>query len=237
MAPKTPMVLMKGRTFPLRHGSITGAVLSDGHACCGFLSSWEVDQYSCLSVGHHLGCWLIGEYMYPRFLWISLSSQSQGEGLLNCVILCVSTRERRYCGMDLDVSYVRYPGLWRLWREERECGVRQSVVKLTGQLLVLMHITASFQSVLGDILQPGFHGTVWHVPELVWLHHSLGIPPLIEGLGSCEPLHFCDWCGPHDQKKCLVLVCLLVGCLLNVPATRECISGTDLLRQIYVLPH
>ena len=29
----------------------------------------------------------------------------------------------------------------------------------------------------------------------------------------------------------------LVACLLNVPATRECISGTDLLRQFYVLPH
>ena len=31
--------------------------------------------------------------------------------------------------------------------------------------------------------------------------------------------------------------CLFVGCLLNVPATGECISGTDLLRQFYVLPH
>ena len=30
---------------------------------------------------------------------------------------------------------------------------------------------------------------------------------------------------------------LLVGWLLNVPATCECISGTDLLRQFYVLPH
>ena len=29
----------------------------------------------------------------------------------------------------------------------------------------------------------------------------------------------------------------LVGWLLNVPATDECISGTDLLRQFYVLPH
>ena len=28
-----------------------------------------------------------------------------------------------------------------------------------------------------------------------------------------------------------------VGWLLNVPATCECISGTDLLRQLYVLPH
>ena len=29
----------------------------------------------------------------------------------------------------------------------------------------------------------------------------------------------------------------LVACLLNVPATCECISGTDLLRQFYVPPH
>ena len=29
----------------------------------------------------------------------------------------------------------------------------------------------------------------------------------------------------------------LLACLLNVPATCECISGTDLLRQFYVLPH
>ena len=32
-------------------------------------------------------------------------------------------------------------------------------------------------------------------------------------------------------------VMLLVGWLLNVPATCECVSGTDLLRQFYVLPH
>ena len=32
-------------------------------------------------------------------------------------------------------------------------------------------------------------------------------------------------------------VCLFVGWLLNVPATCECISGTDLLRQFYVLSH
>ena len=34
-----------------------------------------------------------------------------------------------------------------------------------------------------------------------------------------------------------LFVCLFVGWLLNVPATCECISGTDLLRQFYVLPH
>ena len=31
--------------------------------------------------------------------------------------------------------------------------------------------------------------------------------------------------------------CLLVGWLLNVPATGYYISGTDLLRQFFVLPH
>ena len=31
--------------------------------------------------------------------------------------------------------------------------------------------------------------------------------------------------------------CLFVGCLLNVPATWKCISGMDLLRQLYMLPH
>ena len=32
-------------------------------------------------------------------------------------------------------------------------------------------------------------------------------------------------------------VCLFVCWLFNVPATCECISGTDLLNQFYVLPH
>ena len=33
-----------------------------------------------------------------------------------------------------------------------------------------------------------------------------------------------------------LFVCWLVGWLLNVPGTCECISGTDLHRQFYVLP-
>ena len=36
--------------------------------------------------------------------------------------------------------------------------------------------------------------------------------------------------GPHKKKR-------LVGWLLNVPATSECVSGTDLLRRFYVPPH
>ena len=35
----------------------------------------------------------------------------------------------------------------------------------------------------------------------------------------------------------LAVVLFVVGWLLNVPATCECISETDLLRQFYVLPH
>ena len=33
------------------------------------------------------------------------------------------------------------------------------------------------------------------------------------------------------------MVGCLLACLLNVPATCQCISGMDLLRQFYVLPH
>ena len=40
-----------------------------------------------------------------------------------------------------------------------------------------------------------------------------------------------------ESRDDLHNVCLLVGWLLNVPATCECISGMDLLRQFYVLPH
>ena len=39
------------------------------------------------------------------------------------------------------------------------------------------------------------------------------------------------------QTVCSSAICLFVGWLLNVPATCECISGTDLHRQFYVLPH
>ena len=40
---------------------------------------------------------------------------------------------------------------------------------------------------------------------------------------------------PHQP---FVSACLLFVCwLLIVPATCECISGTDLHRQVYVLPH
>ena len=41
---------------------------------------------------------------------------------------------------------------------------------------------------------------------------------------------------PHQLCRFL-LKDVVVGWLLNVPATCECISGTDLLRQFYVLPH
>ena len=34
-----------------------------------------------------------------------------------------------------------------------------------------------------------------------------------------------------------VVIVVFAGWLLNVPATCQCISGTDLLGQFYVLPH
>ena len=38
-------------------------------------------------------------------------------------------------------------------------------------------------------------------------------------------------------EGCWCLMFIKIVCLLNVPATCECISGTDLHRQFYVLPH
>ena len=50
------------------------------------------------------------------------------------------------------------------------------------------------------------------------------------------------YCQSSDAVQQIAFNCALVrdvvvGSLLNVPATRECISGTDLLRQFYMLPH
>ena len=71
--------------------------------------------------------------------------------------------------------------------------------------------------------------------------------PMAEGRVGPGTLHHCGQQAQHTTdtaipapKRCIRLsraVCLLVGWLLNVPATCECISGTDLLRQFYVLPH
>ena len=48
---------------------------------------------------------------------------------------------------------------------------------------------------------------------------------------------FDDGGGERDVRRQKAEQGLFVGWLLNVPATCECISGTDLLRQFYVLPH
>ena len=44
-------------------------------------------------------------------------------------------------------------------------------------------------------------------------------------------LHFLEFISEIEDRV------VVVGCLLNVPATCKCISGTDLHRQFYVLPH
>ena len=43
--------------------------------------------------------------------------------------------------------------------------------------------------------------------------------------------------GVGFSRAALAVVFVVVCWLLNVPATCECISGTDLLRQFYALPH
>ena len=48
---------------------------------------------------------------------------------------------------------------------------------------------------------------------------------------------FCADPQPRSRSKMLEVNSLFVGWLLNVPAACSCISGTDLLRQFYVLPH
>ena len=43
--------------------------------------------------------------------------------------------------MDLDVSYVRYPGLWHVWWEEGKCALGQSSVSVKfGMLLRLVDL-------------------------------------------------------------------------------------------------
>ena len=52
------------------------------------------------------------------------------------------------------------------------------------------------------------------------------------------PTHLQGWVTPVlANKASLALTPEFVGWLLNVPATCQCISGTDLHRQFYVLPH
>ena len=50
--------------------------------------------------------------------------------------------------------------------------------------------------------------------------------------GKVKALNREEW-----RKLVVKSTVVFVGWLLNVPATCECISGTDLLRQFYVLPH
>ena len=57
-------------------------------------------------------------------------------------------------------------------------------------------------------------------------HHVVGRGPNVGGAGQHSGGKVAELCG-------FVVVCWL----LYVPATRSCISGTNLLRQFHVLPH
>ena len=72
------------------------------------------------------------------------------------------------------------------------------------------------------------------------LYFCNGLVPLVWSYSPVAPL-FLQWAG---AIHCLLLysgtesyALMFVCWLLNVPATCECISGRDLLRQFYVLPH
>ena len=63
------------------------------------------------------------------------------------------------------------------------------------------------------------------------------------GLNKMDPSNIstricCNYVGSEIGTLIITTQTELFVCwLLNVPATCECISGTDLLRQFYVLPH
>ena len=61
--------------------------------------------------------------------------------------------------MDLDVRYVRYPGLWHVWWEEGKCALGQSVVKLAAQLLTLMDKTVTAVKVAVVVVAAAVVGT------------------------------------------------------------------------------
>ena len=87
---------------------------------------------------------------------------------------------------------------------------------------------------------------VWAVWRTGWA--AWGWRPSTSGWPSPSSAWWTCWPPPRTPWQRSVMVTLkvipgpgiawsVVCWLLNVPATGECISGTDLLRQFYVLPH
>ena len=71
------------------------------------------------------------------------------------------------------------------------------------------------------------HYSISHLTTVLLSFHnssiSVGTVPISDGWSVVE--------------HCLLVDGLFVCWLFNVPATCECVSGADLLRQFYVLPH
>ena len=78
--------------------------------------------------------------------------------------------------------------------------------------------------------------TTWYTGFGVGVRQVPCVAPTVAKRGTVHMHHVVNgsrasWtCQDHSVQQ---FVCWL----LNVPATCECISGTDLLRQVYVLPH
>ena len=89
------------------------------------------------------------------------------------------------------------------------------------------------------------------VISFVFLLPGLVLSCFCSMCSSVYYMHSCNHIYINLHFICIIYVCLLlvsslylcqstavvVGWMLNVPTTCECISGTDLLRQFYVLPH
>ena len=84
-----------------------------------------------------------------------------------------------------------------------------------------------------------FKDTILHFLQLLSVPRTVSTPTL-KRPGRNRVQITCNTSIAYHVQHILCHVaqnCLLVGWLLNVPATCECISGTDLHRQFYVLPH
>ena len=73
------------------------------------------------------------------------------------------------------------------------------------------------------------HAQYWHVP------HKKVCPLASASVGLWQGIHLQRGSSPLSLME--PYQSLFVCWLFNVPATGYCISGTDLLRQFYVLPH
>ena len=130
-------------------------------------------------------------------------------------------RKAAWLCMWCQVCWRRFPPFCMLANLQKGCMALHVVPGLLETLPSFLHAGLSF-TVLSNFSSP--------VLRLLWWPSGKAFIRLVSSRPGFETLlsH-----GTFFRLSC----CWLVTCLLNVPATCECISRTDLLRQFYVLPH